>query len=118
MKKKLKIEIADTPDLQQQGLMFRKNLPNDQGMLFKFRRPQRLSFWGLNTYLPLDIAFIDEDGVIESIERIKPMSMKMVVSQSSRCNRAIETNEGFFKYHGIKPGDKAVIDGHVVEFVQ
>ena len=99
----LKLEIADSPSSHEQGLMFRKSLPDDVGMLFKFNSPQVRKFWGLNTYIPLDIAFIDNHNKIIKIDRIKPLSLKTVSSDKS-CLLAIEANEGFFSSNGIKPG--------------
>lgn len=112
---KLKVEIADDQYTQAQGLMFREHLADDAGMLFKFNRPQRLSFWGLNTYIPLDIAFVGLDGKISSIKEVKPFNMKSVQSDVS-CSVAIEANAGYFEQFGIKPGDKVDIQGDVVTF--
>ena len=63
------------------------------------------SFWGKNTYIPLDIAFVANDGTIIDIKKITPMSTKRVCSTDS-CMMAIETNAGFFKKNGITEGDK------------
>ena len=70
---KLYVKIADTPSKQAHGLMFVKKMENDHGMLFEFDRPQRLSFWGQNTFIPLDIAFCDSDGVIRKISHIRQL---------------------------------------------
>lgn len=112
---KLKVEVADNPYTQSQGLMFRKNLDDDAGMLFKFDKPQKLSFWGLNTYIPLDIAFVGLDGKISSIKEIKPMNLSSVKSEVS-CNIAIEANAGFFERNGIIPGAYVDIKDNVVFF--
>ena len=100
----LKVEIADTPSKTQKGLMFRKSLNEDNGMLFKFSRPQKLSFWGLNTYIPLDIAFVNSQGKIVNISHISPLSTKSVSSERS-CTMAIEANYGYFKKNKISSGD-------------
>jgi uncharacterized membrane protein (UPF0127 family) len=89
--------------------MFVKSMPRDNGMLFVFGSARKLSFWGENTYLPLDIAFIDEKGLIANIETITPLSRKSVVS-SVPCRYAIEANLGYFSDNGVRPGDKALID--------
>jgi len=100
----LYVEIADTPDLWRQGLMFREHLPKNAGMLFKFDNPQVLKFWGMNTYIPLDIAFINENNRIIKIDRIKKMSFSGV-SSDDKSVIAIEANDGFFRDNEIKVGD-------------
>jgi hypothetical protein len=101
--KQLKVEIADTPSLREQGLMFRNELEADSGMIFKFNRPQNLKFWGLNTYIPLSIAFVSQDNRITSIEQISPFSLKCVGSDVN-CSIAIEANHDFFDKNGIGVG--------------
>jgi len=109
MKKiQLKIELADTPEKQERGLMFREALNEDCGMLFKFTKPQVLKFWGLNTYIPLDIAFVSPENKIIKIDRVKPFSLKTVGSDHD-CLMAIEASDGFFKSKGIKVGEKVAI---------
>jgi len=103
--RKLKVEIVETPSMIERGLMFRKKLSDDSGMLFKFKRPQELRFWGLNTYLPLDIAFISSDNEIIKIGDIKPLSTK-VVSSDKDCVMAIEANLDFFNKNKIGIGSK------------
>ena len=96
----LYIEIAETPYALSEGLMHRETLAANAGMLFRFRRPQVLKFWGLNTYLPLDIAFVSTEGKIASIKKIEPFS-KSSVSSDTECVLAIEANEGYFAKHSI-----------------
>ena len=97
-------EIAETPDKLAQGLMFRKSLPENSGMLFRFDDDRELRFWGKNTYIPLDIAFIGSDMEIKKIAKISPMSRKPVFSDYE-CSMAIEVNDGFFKSNKIDIGD-------------
>jgi len=115
----LYVEIAETPEQLQTGLMFRKSLGDNSGMLFKFSNPQVLNFWGFNTYLPLDVAFIDPEGKITKIDSIAPLSKK-TVSSDAKCLMAIEANDGFFERNKIHIGDKIQIDkdeiGHIVFF--
>lgn len=102
------VEIADTPSKLAHGLMFKKEMPQNEGMLFQFSSSQHYSFWGQNTYIPLDVAFVNKDNEITEIKQITPLSTKMV-SSNFYCNKAIEANAGYFSEKGIKPGDKIEI---------
>lgn len=104
----IKCELAKTPDSHQRGLMFRDSLEENTGMLFHFGSKKPLSFWGMNTFIPLDIAFIDENGIIDSIGVIKPHCLHSVKS-TKPCVYALEVPEGTFKKHGIGLGDYAEI---------
>ncbi len=103
--RQLRVEVAETPSAIERGLMFRKKLPDNSGMVFKFNKPQELRFWGVNTYLPLDIAFVSPDNEIVKIGDIKPLSEK-VISSDTDCNLAIEANLDFFKKNKIGVGSK------------
>ena len=98
----LKVDVAKTPQALAQGLMWVKDLPQDRGMLFDFQSPQELSFWGKDTYIPLDIAFVN-DGQITEIKNIAPMSTRPIRSDKL-CDMAIEVNAGFFAKNNIKIG--------------
>jgi uncharacterized membrane protein (UPF0127 family) len=104
----LEVRVADTPDLHARGLMFVRKMDSNSGMFFIFKYAQKLSFWGENTYIPLDIAFVKENGVIERIDKIIPMSRR-TVSSGSACKYAIEANLGYFERNGIKQGDRVLI---------
>jgi uncharacterized membrane protein (UPF0127 family) len=84
--------------------MFRKSLDKDSGMLFVFQNSKPLSFWGMNTFIPLDIAFIDESGKIQDIKRIKEHDLTSVKS-SCPCKYALEMEDGWFKSNGFSVGD-------------
>ena len=107
--KSIDIEIADNSDSLSRGMMYRKHLDRDKGMLFKFPSVIFASFWGKNTYIPLDLAFISTAGEICDVKEIVPMSTKTVHS-SFPCKYALEVNAGFLKENGIAPGDKVTID--------
>lgn len=107
----LKVEVADTPLTLAKGLMGRKALPKGTGMLFKFPMVLEASFWGKNTYIPLDVAFIDSDHKIVDIQPIVPLSTKAIRSKSA-CSMAIEANAGFFKANGINIGDNVSVVQH------
>lgn len=105
VKRLLKVEIADTPYKHQKGLMFRDKLGENDGMFFKFSHPQDLKFWGVNTYIPLAIAFVSDEDKIEKIGYISPFSDKLV-SSDVECKYAIEANYDFFKNNNIKIGSE------------
>ncbi|NMC63305.1 MAG: DUF192 domain-containing protein, partial [SAR324 cluster bacterium] len=89
--------------------------PKDRGMLFKFPHQSEATFWGKNTYIPLDVAFVDKHGKITQIAKIAPLSTRLIHSKNM-CSMAIETNAGFFDEHGIKAGDTIELKGNEVLF--
>jgi len=97
-------EIASTPEERNKGLMFRKRLPDGEGMLFIFEADQVLSFWMKNTYIPLSIAFIAHDGRIIDIKDMYPHDTNSVVSSRS-ARYALEAPQGWFSRAEIKTGD-------------
>jgi len=99
----LKLEIANDQIKRQYGLMFKKKLAYDSGMMFEFEEPEILRFWGENTYIPLDIAFVDKNNKITNIKEIEVLS-RNIVSSSEPCVLAIEVNKGFFKSNNIEEG--------------
>jgi uncharacterized membrane protein (UPF0127 family) len=99
------IELALSPEQHAQGLMFRQSMPPDAGMLFLYKRARPVSFWMKNTYIPLDIVFIAEDGHIVNIaERTIPMSTKPIPSEGPVLG-ILELNSGTTRLLGIVPGD-------------
>src|SRR4029450_437303 len=75
------VEIADNDAERAKGLMYRKELPEGQGMLFDFHREQEVSFWMQNTYIPLDMVFIRADGrILRIAENTEPLSTKLISS--------------------------------------
>lgn len=103
---KIDIEKADTDVDRQFGLMFRKSMPEEQGMLFLFEKSEQQSFWMRNTLIPLDIMFVDENGVITTIhENTKPLSEASLPSDGP-AKFVVEVIGGYAKKHGIKVGDK------------
>ena len=103
---KLTVEVADTPGEQALGLMNRESLPTDRGMIFVFEEPKKASFWMRNTSIPLDLAFLDSEGVILEILPLVPFEETPVQSQSTKVAYAIETNRDWFASRGLKPGVK------------
>jgi uncharacterized protein len=99
------VEIAATPQEQAKGLMFRTELAPDKGMLFPFPMPKQASFWMKNTYIPLDIIFVQSDGVIESIAaNAEPTSLTPVPSKG-KVGYVLELAGGRAAELGLRPGD-------------
>jgi hypothetical protein len=112
---KFKVEIAADPASQEHGLMFRKSMALDAGMLFDFHTPQFVNFWMKNTILPLDMLFVRQDGTISSIAAdAVPYSLDIISSQEP-VRVVIELKAGRAYYLGIEPGDRvhaAIFPGH------
>lgn len=105
------IETADTKAKMIKGLMFRKSLPSNSGMLFIFDKthPQPVSMWMKNTYIPLDMLFIDEAGKIIGIaQNTQPLSLKTISPTTKPVSAVVELNAGEVKKNNIKIGDKVV----------
>ena len=105
----LKIEIHQTPGEFKTGLMFRESLDTDSGMLFVFDRVAQQSFHMSHTTIPLDIAFIDEEGCIESIKELTPLRREPVYSNAPVLY-ALEVNRGWFAENEVKVGDQIIKD--------
>jgi uncharacterized membrane protein (UPF0127 family) len=100
------VEMALTPEEQAKGLMFRRELPEGQGMLFDFQHEQPASFWMKNTYVPLDMIFIRADGTILRIaENTVPLSEALVPS-GGPVRAVLEVVAGTARKLGIAPGDR------------
>ncbi len=100
------VEMASTPEEQAKGLMFRRHLPEGQGMLFDFHREQPTSFWMKNTYIPLDMIFIRGDGrILRIAENTVPLSEALVTS-GGPVRAVLEVNAGTARKLGIAPGDR------------
>jgi uncharacterized protein len=100
---KLTAEVAATEPQRAIGLMHRRMLPENRGMLFVFPYAAPQSFWMMNTYVPLSIAFLDENGTIVNIADMKPLTTDSH-SSTQPAQYALEMNQGWFAKRGIKPG--------------
>ena len=98
-------QVAATPDQRQIGLMFRKDMPLHEGMLFIFEQPGKQCFWMKNTLIPLSAAFIADDGTIVNIEDMKPLVLDAHCS-TQPVRYVLEMNKGWFAKKGIKAGSK------------
>jgi uncharacterized membrane protein (UPF0127 family) len=98
------VEVANKEATRMTGLMFRRSLPQDQGMLFVFPDDTVRAFWMKNTQIPLSIAFMDDQGNIENILEMPPYSEEQFYSQGP-AKYALEMNTGWFTRNGLKEGD-------------
>jgi uncharacterized membrane protein (UPF0127 family) len=101
----LDVQLAQTPEQRQIGLMWRKEMPQHEGMLFIFEQPSTQCFWMRNTLIPLSAAFVADDGTIVNIADMKPQS------DDSHCSEkpvrfVLEMNVGWFAKRQIKAGYK------------
>jgi uncharacterized protein len=102
------VEVATTPEEQAKGLMFRRELPDGQGMIFDFTTDQEVAFWMENTFISLDLIFINADGRIRRIaEKAEPMS-KTTIRSGGPVRAVLEVIGGTAGKLGIKEGDRVV----------
>ena len=102
---RIEAEVAADAQNRQVGLMNRKTMPTQRGMLFVFTEKNTHCMWMRNTFIPLSVAFLDEDGVIINIEDMQPQT------ENNHCAKvparfALEMNLGWFAQRAIKPGSK------------
>lgn len=98
-------QVAQTPDQRSIGLMFRKEMPQHEGMLFVFEQPSGLCFWMKNTLLPLTAAFVADDGTIVNLADMKPQTTDSHCA-SKPVRYVLEMNQGWFAKRGFKAGSK------------
>jgi uncharacterized membrane protein (UPF0127 family) len=100
------VEMAITPEEKERGLMFRRELPDGQGMLFDFQFDQNVAFWMKNTYIPLDMLFIRADGrILRIAENTEPLSERNIPS-GGPVRAVLEVIGGTAKKLGIAAGDR------------
>ncbi len=107
------VEIADTAATREYGLMFRKHLDQDAGMIFVFKAPQHLEFWMKNTVIPLDMIFADSTGKIVGVVRKAEPFSEAIDSVEPDSQYVLEVNGGFCERHGVKAGDTLRFVGFV-----
>jgi hypothetical protein len=103
-----RVEIADEPEEQARGLMFRPRMADDAGMLFIFDPPRPVSFWMRNTMIPLDMIFIDHSGKVESIAERRDTYSEKVSRSQGPVRAVLEISAGLSRQFGIEPGTQAV----------
>jgi uncharacterized membrane protein (UPF0127 family) len=101
----VEVELAIDRNTQAKGLMYRKEMAEDHGMLFIFDQPKEMSFWMRNTHLPLDIGYLTADGVLREVYPLYPHDETSRKSIRSDLKFALEVNQGWFARHNVKPGD-------------
>jgi len=101
----VKAEVASTPEQRSRGLMYRDDVPPGTGMLFVFSESRIHSFWMQNTYVPLDIAFLDGDFRVVDIQQMEPLTEDFHESRAPALY-ALEVPKGWFADKGISVGDR------------
>ena len=101
----LEVEVANKEATRMSGLMFRKEMDWNAGMLFVFPDSQIRAFWMKNTFIPLSIAFIDDKGAVLNVLEMPPQTEDSFFSKGY-ARFALEMNSGWFEKLGVKPGDK------------
>ena len=104
----LEVEIPSNLRDFNKGLMFRESLENNKGMLFIFERVGKYSFYMKNTTIPLDVAFVSEEGIVDSIKELEPNNEEPVYSDG-QVLFAIEANRGWFAENNVEIGDEIVL---------
>jgi uncharacterized membrane protein (UPF0127 family) len=100
------VQVAYTPEQRQIGLMFRKEMPQHEGMLFVFEQPTQQCFWMKNTLLPLTAAFVADDGTIVNLADMKPQTTDSHCS-AKPVRFVLEMNQGWFAKKAIRAGFQA-----------
>jgi uncharacterized protein len=96
-------QVAQTPEQRQIGLMFRREMPAQEGMLFVFEEPGTQCFWMKNTLLPLTAAFVADDGRVVNLADMQPQTTESHCSQEP-VRYVLEMNQGWFAKRGLKAG--------------
>jgi len=105
----LNVEVADTEAKREQGLMFRRSLSDDHGMIFLFDGEHQITMWMKNTYIPLDMIFIGNDWRIRHIASDAEPFSTDVISSMRPASRVLEIGAGQAKKLGVSVGDRVVL---------
>ena len=100
----VQMQLAVTGAEMQRGLMERRDLKPDQGMIFVYQQPQVMTFWMHNTPTPLDIGFFRPSGELAEIYPLLPFDERTVRSRGESLQFAVEMNQGWYHAHGLRPG--------------
>ena len=104
------VEVAKTIEERRTGLMYRKKLLNNEGMLFVFPREKIIQLWMKNTYIPLDVIFISENKVIVDIKKNMEKLSETIVKSKVKSRYALEFNAGLINKLNIEIGDKVLFN--------
>ena len=104
------VEVAKTIEERRTGLMYRKKLLNNEGMLFIFPREKIIQLWMKNTYIPLDVIFISENKVIVDIKKNMEKLSETIVKSKVKSRYALEFNAGLINKLDIEIGDKVLFN--------
>src|SRR5579885_2969542 len=102
--RRVQMQLAVTEPEMEHGLMDRRDLAPDEGMLFVYTQPQAMSFWMHNTPTPLDIGFFDRTGKLQEVYQMQPFDETTVASRSKQLQFALEMNQGWFHASSVLPG--------------
>jgi uncharacterized membrane protein (UPF0127 family) len=105
---RFKVEVAETPEQMMQGLMFRRSLAPDAGMLFDYKHPTAATMWMRNTLIPLDMLFVDVRGKIVNIQQRAVPQSEDIIPAAAPVRAVIELNGGTAERLGIAQGDQVV----------
>ena len=106
---RLSYEVADTPEKQTIGLMYRQKIPDDYGMVFLFPETKIIYMWMKNTYIPLDMIFFDGTGKITHIHKNATPHDLSIISSENPAKGVIEVNAGFVNTHKIAVGHQVIL---------
>jgi uncharacterized membrane protein (UPF0127 family) len=105
------VEIAENDHDRQRGLMYRKSMADDRGMIFYFQEKTNHAFWMHNTCIPLDMLYLDDDGLIVGIEENTPTMSDDTFEVGCDSRYVLELNAGWARAHGVSAGQKVTIEG-------
>ena len=101
----LKVEVAATHEERLLGLMHRKKLPENKGMLFIYPSERVIKLWMKNTSIPLSVAFLNKNKKIINIEKMEPNQTKVIYKSKGLALYAVEVNQGWFEINKVSVGD-------------
>jgi uncharacterized protein len=105
------VEVAENDHDRQRGLMYRTSMPADHGMIFRFDEKTDHSFWMHNTCIPLDMLYLDSDGLIVGIEENTPTLSDDTFEVGCESQYVLEVNAGWTRAHGVMAGQRAKLEG-------